>query len=342
MPSSNEKKALLCPRCRQRVPRKARYCSSCGAPIPILPDKATLSEQGDRRIATVLFSDLSGYTGLNQYLDPEEVEALMFRLKQTASQIVHSYGGIVNQFIGDEVVALFGVHAAHEDDPVRAVRAALDLHATARRLNAEVDPEKVESLAMHSGIDTGLVVTNTKDARDGVYGITGDTIITAVRLRAASPRDKILISEATYKAIYPYFQTDFVGKLDLKGKAYPVKAYTVTREVALSSRFEASRKRGLTRYTARADEIDQLQAALKRMRTGTPQFVVVSGDAGIGKSRLLHEYAEAIRDENVTVFKGNCYADAMNTSYSPFLNVLRDRLAIGKTSSQENILEGAN
>ena len=341
MPSSNEKKAFLCPRCRQRVPRKARYCSSCGAPIPILPDKATLSEQGDRRIATVLFSDLSGYTGLNQYLDPEEVEALMFRLKQTASQIVHSYGGIVNQFIGDEVVALFGVHAAHEDDPVRAVRAALDLHATARRLSAEVDPEKVESLAMHSGIDTGLVVTNTKDARDGVYGITGDTIITAVRLRAASPRDKILISEATYKAIYPYFQTDFVGKLDLKGKAYPVKAYTVTREVALSSRFEASRKRGLTRYTARADEIDQLQAALKRMRTGTPQFVVVSGDAGIGKSRLLHEYAEAIRDENVTVFKGNCYADAMNTSYSPFLNVLRDRLAIGKTSSQENILEGA-
>lgn len=341
MPSSNGKKASLCPRCRQRVSRKARYCSSCGAPVPILPDNATLSEQGDRRVATVLFSDLSGYTGLNQYLDPEEVEALMFRLKQTASQIVHTYGGIVNQFIGDEVVALFGVNAAHEDDPVRAVRAALDLHATARRLSAEVDPAKVQSLAMHSGIDTGLIVTNTKDARDGVYGITGDTIITAVRLRAASPRDKILISESTYKAVHPYFETCFVGELDLKGKVRSVKAYAVTREVALSSRFEASRKRGLSKYTARTDEIDHLKTAFKRMRTGTPQFVVVMGEAGIGKSRLLHEYALAMEDENVTVLKGNCYADAMKTSYSPFLNVLRARLAIGETSVQENILESA-
>lgn len=187
MSSSNEKKALLCPRCRQRVSHKARFCSSCGTPIPILPVKDTLSEQGDRRVATVLFSDLSEYTALNQHLDPEDVEALMFRLKQTASQIVHTHGGIVNQFIGDEVVALFGVDAAHEDDPIRAVRAALDLHATAHRLSAEVDHLKVLALAMHSGIDTGLIVTNTKDARDGVYGITGDTIITAVRLRGVSP-----------------------------------------------------------------------------------------------------------------------------------------------------------
>ncbi len=341
MSSSNEKKAYLCPRCRQRVPRKARYCSHCGAPIPILPDQATLSEQGDRRVATVLFSDLSGYTVLNQHLDPEEVETLMFRLKQAASQIVHAQGGIVNQFIGDEIVAVFGVNAAHEDDPVRAVRAALDLHATAHRLSAEVDPVKVESLAMHSGIDTGLIVTNTKDARDGVYGITGDTIITAVRLRAASPRDKILISEATYKAVHPYFETSFFGELDLKGKAYPVKAYAVTREIALSSRFEASRKRGLTQYTARTDEINHLQLAFKRMRAGTPQFVVVTGEAGIGKSRLLHEYAETIRDQDVTVLKGNCYADAMNTSYSPFLDVLRDRLGIGETSMHENIPESA-
>jgi len=212
----NEKKTPLCPRCRQRLSRKARFCSSCGAPIPIVPDKDTLREQGDRRVATVLFSDLSGYTVLHQHLDPEEVEAVMFLLKQTASQIVHAHGGIVNQFIGDEVVALFGVNTAHENDPVRAVRAALDLHATARRLSAEVDPAKVDSLAMHSGIDTGLIVTNTKDSRDGVYGITGDTIITAVRLRAASPRDQILISEATYNAVSPYFETSFYGHLGSK------------------------------------------------------------------------------------------------------------------------------
>ena len=209
MSSSLRKKALLCPRCQLRLPRKARFCSSCGAPIQVGLNRDVPNEEGGRRVVTVLFSDLSGYTALNQHLDPEEVEALMLRLKQTASQIIHTHGGIVNQFIGDEIVALFGVNAAHEDDPVRAVRAALDLHATAHRISAEVDPEKVGSLAMHSGIDTGLIVTNTKDSRDGVYGVTGDTIITAVRLRSASPRDTILISEATYKAVNLYFETAF-------------------------------------------------------------------------------------------------------------------------------------
>lgn len=341
MSPPNEKKTPLCPRCHQRLSRKARFCSSCGAPIPIGPDKDALSERGDRRVATVLFSDLSGYTVLNQHLDPEEVESVMFLLKQTASQIVYTHGGIVNQFIGDEVVALFGVNAAHEDDPVRAVRAALDLHATARRLSAEVDPVKVESLAMHSGIDTGLIVTNTKDSRDGVYGVTGDTIITAVRLRAASPRDKILISEATYNAVSPYFETSFWGDLDLKGKAFPVKAYTVTGEVAVHSRFEASRKRGLTQYTARTREIDHLKAAFERTCTGTSHFLVVMGEAGIGKSRLLHEYAETIRDINITIFRGHCYADAVSTSYGPFLDVLRNQLTIGEEPKHENIPESA-
>ncbi|MDC8448355.1 MAG: AAA family ATPase [Nitrospira sp.] len=301
-----------------------------------------MREQGDRRVATVLFSDLSGYTVLHQHLDPEEIEAVMFLLKQTASQIVHAHGGIVNQFIGDEIVALFGVNTAHENDPVRAVRAALDLHATARRLSEEVDPAKVDSLAMHSGIDTGLIVTNTKDSRDGVYGITGDTIITAVRLRAASPRDQILISEATYNAVSPYFETSFYGHLDLKGKASPVKAYAVTREVAVHSRFEASRKRGFTQYTARTHEIDHLKAAFEGTCTGIGKFLVVLGEAGIGKSRLLHEYAETIRNENVTLLKGNCYGDAVNTAYSAFLDVLRNQLAIVEGSKHENILESAS
>jgi class 3 adenylate cyclase len=276
---------------------------------------------------------------LNQHLDPEEVETIMFRLKQMASQIVHTHGGIVNQFIGDEIVALFGVDAAHEDDPVRAVRAALDLHATAHRISAEVDPAKVESLAMHSGIDTGLIVTNSKDSRDGVYGITGDTIITAVRLRAASPRDTVLVSKATHDAVNPYFETSFYGELELKGKSSRVKAYAVTREAAIASRFEASRNRGLTQYTARTGEIDCLQSAYSRMRTGTGIFVVVIGEAGIGKSRLLHEYTETLRDDNVTILHGNCYANSTSTAYSPFLEVLRDQLAIEKGSTHEHLIE---
>jgi class 3 adenylate cyclase len=127
-----------CPRCREQLPDKAKFCSSCGTPTPvraIVADRDPVAEQGERRLATVLFSDLSGYTALHQHLDPEEVEAVMLRLKRTAIEIVETHGGIVNQFVGDEVLALFGVNAAHEDDPVRAVRSAFDLHAAARHLN---------------------------------------------------------------------------------------------------------------------------------------------------------------------------------------------------------------
>ncbi|MEP6888679.1 MAG: adenylate/guanylate cyclase domain-containing protein [Nitrospirales bacterium] len=133
---------------------------------------------GERRQATVLFSDLSGYTAMNEHLDPEEVEAIMRRIKNHAVRIVESHEGIVNQFVGDEVLALFGICAAHEDDPLRAVRTALELHAVVRAMSPEVDARIGQPLRMHTGIHTGLIVTNSRDTRDGLYGITGETVIT--------------------------------------------------------------------------------------------------------------------------------------------------------------------
>ena len=341
-PASNT--SSFCPRCREQLPDKAKFCSNCGTPIPIrtiVADRDPVAEQGERRLATVLFSDLSGYTALNQHLDPEEVEAVMLRLKHMAIEIVESHGGIVNQFVGDEVLALFGVNAAHEDDPVRAVRSAFDLHAAARRLSAEVDSSIGESLAMHTGIHTGLIVTNVHDSRDGIYGITGDSVITAVRLKAASPRDVILLSEVTYKLIAPYFHADFWGEIDVKGRAAPVKSYSVTAELAIHSRFEASQKRGLTRYTARALELDQLTNAYEKTRRGTDQFVVVVGEAGIGKSRLLYEFTREIRQTDVVFLQGNCHTDGTSTSYHPFLDTLRRELGITGDHSPQTVVDTA-
>src|SRR5438552_1812762 len=299
----------FCPRCREPLPDKAKFCSNCGTPIPIrtiVADRDPLAEQGERRLATVLFSDLSGYTALNQHLDPEEVEAVMLRLKRMAIEIVESHGGIVNQFVGDEVLALFGVNAAHEDDPVRAVRSAFDLHAAARQLSTEVDSAIGESLAMHTGIHSGLIITNVHDSRDGMYGITGDTVITAVRLKAAAPRDMILLSKVTYKLIAPYFQAEFWGEIDVKGRAAPVQSYAVTAELAIHSRFESSQTRGLPHYTSRALELDQLTNAFEKTRRGTDQFVVVVGEAGIGKSRLFYEFIRELRTTGVIVLTGSC------------------------------------
>ena len=335
--------SFSCPRCREQLPEKAKFCSSCGTPVrAIVADRDPVAEQGERRLATVLFSDLSGYTALHQHLDPEEVEAVMLRLKHMAIEIVETHGGIVNQFVGDEVLALFGVDAAHEDDPVRAVRSAFDLHAAARHLNAEVDSSIGESLAMHTGIHTGLIVTNVHDSRDGIYGITGDTIITAVRLKAASPRDVILLSDVTYKLIAPYFHADFWGEIEVKGRATPVKSYSVTAEFAIHSRFEASQKRGLTEYTARALELDQLTHAFEKTRRGADQFVVVVGEAGIGKSRLLYELTHEIRPTAVVVLQGGCQADATSTSYHPFLDVLRRELGITADHSPHTVGDTAD
>ncbi|MDH3357242.1 MAG: adenylate/guanylate cyclase domain-containing protein, partial [Desulfobacteraceae bacterium] len=134
--------------------------------------------EGERRQATIVFSDLSGYTAMNEKLDPEEVEKIMSRIKKESVSIVESYGGIVNQFVGDEILALFGIPIGYEDDPIRAVKAALELHKMVRQISPGIENRTGKPLTMHTGINSGLIVTNLRDDRDGLYGITGETVNT--------------------------------------------------------------------------------------------------------------------------------------------------------------------
>ncbi len=191
---------------------------------------------------------------MNQRLDPEEVEGIMSRIKAEAVNIVEGHGGIVNQFVGDEVLALFGIPTAHEDDPRRAVQAALDLHELARGLSGQVEGRVGLPLRMHTGISTGLIVTNLRDQRDGTYGITGDTVNTGARLKALAEDDAILVSPATRRYITSFFKTETLPKAEMKGKAGVVTAYRVVGEREVETRFEASERRGLSRYVGRERE----------------------------------------------------------------------------------------
>ena len=164
----------------------------------------------------MLFSDLSGYTAMNERLDPEEVEGIMSRIKAEAVKIVEGHGGIVNQFVGDEGLALFGIPTAHEDDPRRAVRAALALHEAARSISPETEEKIGRPLRMHTGIDTGLIVTSLRDDRDGRVGITGDTVNAGARLKALAVDDQILVSPETQRLIAPYFDTEALAPVDRK------------------------------------------------------------------------------------------------------------------------------
>jgi class 3 adenylate cyclase/ribosomal protein L40E len=238
----------LCPGCGTGNPPTNKFCHQCGqalsvsSPLPDVaePSPAVPTDAGERRQATIVFSDLSGYTAMNERLDPEEVGALMGRIKAEAVRIVEGHGGMVNQFVGDEVLALFGIPTAHEDDPLRAVRAALDLHAMVRQLSPEVETRLGQPLRMHTGIHTGLIVTNRRDDRDGRYGIIGDTVNIGARLKAQAEADAIVVSAESQRLIAPFFETQGLDALPMKGKAAPMRPYRVMAASQIHTRFEAS------------------------------------------------------------------------------------------------------
>ena len=282
-----------------------------------------------------MFSDLSGYTAMNEKLDPEEVERIMSRLKSDAVGIVEKHGGIVNQFAGDEVLALFGIPTAHEDDPRRAVRAALEVHSLARGLSSEVEDRIGRPLRMHTGINTGLVVTHLRDDRDGRYGITGDAVNLAARIVNLAGADEILVSAETHRPIAPFFRTEELEPVAVKGKALPVISYRILGESQVKTRFEAAEARGFTPYIGRESELAALQAELEKAIAGQGRLVNVVGEAGLGKTRLLYEFRHSLHREKITVLQGRCQAEGGATPYLPFTDALRRGLDLQDDETAE-------
>jgi class 3 adenylate cyclase/tetratricopeptide (TPR) repeat protein len=276
----------------------------------------------------VLFSDVSGYTAMTERLDPEEVSALMGHIKSEAIRIVEAHGGIVNQFVGDEVLALFGIPAAHEDDPVRAVRAAKELHRMVREMSPGVEERAGRPIRLHTGINTGLIVTSLRDQRDGMVGITGDAVNTGARLKALAEDDVVLLGPETQRLVADFFETEPLGATELKGKIDTVRPYRVLDEKRVATRFEAAAARGLTPYTGRERERSALNECLQRTIAGQGQFVTVMGEAGLGKSRLVYEVRHAIDRDKVTILEGRCQSYGATTPYLPFLDALRRGLRV--------------
>jgi class 3 adenylate cyclase/tetratricopeptide (TPR) repeat protein len=281
--------ALQCPACQEPVTPASRYCSACGfalstAPAPSSQPTAPPGEDaGERRHATIAFSDLSGYTTLNERLDPEEVEALMGRIKRESVTIVERHGGIVNQFVGDEVMALYGVPLARRGDPARAVRAAFELHAAVRAIGAEVAPRIGCSLSMHTGASTGRVVVRRSDTRAGQFTVTGDTVNTAARLRGLAADDEVVVGADTWREVSTLFEAEAGDAVNVKGKMQPVVPYRIRGELGQS---ESGRP-----FIGRIEELQQFDTLLGSCRElERGRLVIVRGDPGIGKTRLLGEF----------------------------------------------------
>ena len=255
-------------------------------PVPVPP-----TDDGERRYATVMFSDLTGYTALNEAFDPEEVEAVMARIKHGAIEVIERHGGRVNQFVGDEVMSLFGIPVARRDDPRRAVSAALELHRVVADIAAGYSQRLGRVLAMHTGVQTGLVIARRSDSRSGDFTLTGDTVNTAARLCTLAKQGEVVVSAQVWQQVSDYFEANVGHAVEVKGKERPLVPYRVLAERVVP-------RVGSRPLMGRTEEMQQfailLEAARQRHKG---RLVLVRGDPGMGKSRLVAEFLHVAREQ---------------------------------------------
>jgi class 3 adenylate cyclase/tetratricopeptide (TPR) repeat protein len=331
--------ALTCAKCRAELPGSAKFCLECGeqvagqiqTPSPesytpkhlaekILTSKAAL--EGERKQVTVLFVDVSGFTALSARLDPEDVHALMTHAFEIMLAEVHRYEGTVNQFLGDGIMALFGAPIAHEDHAQRAVRAALGIQRALEDYQRELERDRALTFRVRQGLNSGLVVVGSigSDLRMD-YTAVGDTTNVAARLQQAAEPGSIVIGETTHRLVADYFDTRPLGELSVRGKAEPIRAWTVQAAREGRTRLDAGAQRGLTPFVGRGHELETLEAAFARTRAGHGQVVFVVGEPGIGKSRLLYEFRG--RSSDADWREGHCLSFGRATAFHPLIDLLK-------------------
>ena len=293
---------------------------------------APAQQTQERRQVTVFFSDLAGFTSLNERLDPEDVRDIVNKVWERAGEIVARYDGRINKLLGDAVMAVFGDPVAHEDDPLRAVRAALELHEAVEGLNKDVEQRIGASIGMHTGVNTGVVLTSESVLDGKQTGPLGDTINVAARLQSLAETGQVLVGPETRRAIEEAFELDDLGAHDLKGKGEPVP---VARVVSVASRnVTPARRQG--RFVGRDSELSLLRDEFERAKSGTPAFVALSGEAGSGKTRLVEEFRARVA-AGATWLEGRAYPFAQNIPYYAVTDLVSNSLGIDETDSAETV-----
>jgi adenylate cyclase len=282
-----------CPGCGAPAPAEFSFCPRCGSALqPGAAPPAPRNDEADRRPATVLFADLSGFTALSERLDPEDVRALQTDLFDALRSVLERHDAFVEKYIGDAVVAVFGAPVAHEDDPERALRAALEMHAGVAALNARWQSRLERPLDLHIGINTGRVVAgHLGSAAGAAYAVTGDAVNVAARLQAAAGPGETLVSGATQALAWHAFGFESAGEIALKGKSEPLAAFRLKGAVERARAGRGLEAHGLAApMIGREIELGRMLEAFAGMRQGRAQVLSLVGDAGIGKSRLLNEF----------------------------------------------------
>src|SRR5215813_15587406 len=272
-------------------------------------------DRAERRQVTVMFSDLVGSTALSGRMDPEDLREVISAYQRCVAETVGRFGGFVAKYMGDGVLAYFGYPQAHEDDAERAVRAGLELVAAVSGLKTHA------ALQTRVGIATGLVVVGdlVGSGASQEQAIVGDTPNLAARLQGAAEPNTVVIAEATRGLLGSLFELRDLGPKDLKGIAGPVRALAVLRVSSVESRFEAMHPSGMTALVGREEELDLLMRRWSKARIGEGQVVLLSGEAGIGKSRLTAALLERLAAEPHTRLRYFCSPQHTDSALYPII-----------------------
>jgi class 3 adenylate cyclase len=285
----------VCASCGAENREGARFCDACGSPL-----EAGARTREVRKTVTVVFCDVTGSTELGESTDPEALRALLARYFERMKGIVEAHGGSVEKFIGDAVMAVFGVPVAHEDDALRACRAAIEMR--------DAFPEL--GIAGRIGVNTGKVVTGTEERL-----ATGDAVNVAGRLEQAAQPGEVLLGEATLRLVRDVVEVGAQRSLELKGKSEPVAAYPLS---AVGGDFE---RRFATPMVGRENELLRLRAVFDQaVRDRSCQLFTVLGSAGVGKSRLAAEFLDRL---DAHVVRGRCLSYGEGITYWPVLEILK-------------------
>ncbi|MGA2314585.1 MAG: adenylate/guanylate cyclase domain-containing protein [Xanthobacteraceae bacterium] len=285
------------------------------APEPAPGTERKTQDSAERRQVTVMFSDLVGSTALSARMDPEDLREVISAYQKCVAETVRRFGGFVAKYMGDGVLVYFGYPQAHEDDAERAVRAGLELVAAVARLKTGA------ALQTRVGIATGLVVVGdligSGEAQE--RGIVGETPNLAARLQGIAEPNMLVIAEGTRRLLGNLFDLEDLGPKDLKGIAGPVRAWAALRASSAEGRFEALHASGLTALVGREEELELLLRRWSRAKTGEGQVVLLSGEAGIGKSRLTTALLERLASEPHTRLRYFCSSQHTDSAFYPII-----------------------
>ena len=335
-----------CVACNAANRSNARFCASCGKALPNdfprrVDDSSTVEsrrpEPAERRLLTVLFCDMVGSTALSDDLDPEDLREVIAAYARRSTEVITAAGGHVARYVGDGLLAYFGYPQAHEDDPERAIRAGLELVSAVSRLELKLK----EPIQVRVGIATGVVVVSSGKGENASQeaGVVGVTPNLAARLQAIAGPGQVVVSQSSWELTEGFFTGTDLGLIAVKGLARPVRAWRVLETKAVTSRFEVRHGANLTGLVGRTEEVALLMRRWKEAESGNGKVVLISGEPGIGKSRIVHALLEQIGEARHARIRQFCSPHYQNTALHPIIEHLKIAAGFRRNDTDRQRLE---